>query len=176
MAAGESSNSGYDDVLLLIVERLREAVKGCNESTCYLSLDPDVVVGTGDHAVVVSPVSGTFREGSFVGGGLNFLATQAGCIVKIHCPSALDEEKRDVQALTDESLSVIRKASAVIAALCHTGDGPMGGDSWAPSRGEYALTSHFRPVNYLLTKSPEGSVRSIELSFAFDFDWDVTRQ
>jgi hypothetical protein len=176
MAVGESQSGGYDDVLLLIVERLIATVKGCNESSCYLSLDPNVVLSPADHSIAVSPVSGTFREGAFVGAGLNHLATQSGCIVKIHCPSALDEQSRDVQSITDESLGLIRKASAVIASLCNTGDGPGGGDAWAPRRGNYDLTSHFRPLNYSLDKSADGSVRGIELTFVFDFDWDVTRQ
>ena len=177
MAAGESTKGGYDEILLAIVERLIQRVEGLTDANCYLSLDPDELVpNPADHVYVVSPVSGSFREGAFVGGGLNYVASESGCTVKIHCPSLTDQRNRDHVALTDEALSVIRKASKVIAALCQTGDSPIPGDPWVPTKDDYGLTSPFRPANYSIWRHPNGAVRSIELAFAFEFDWDVTHQ
>jgi hypothetical protein len=177
MAAGESKVAGYDDVLLKVVARLIDQIEGANESNCYLSLDPDSLPSNpGDHVYVVAPVAGQFRAGAFIGGGLNHLATEAGCKVAIHCPSLIDQNQRDAVAITDASLSVLRKATAVIAALCHTGAGPLPGSAWVPRVGEYDLTGQFEPVSFALFKHANDAIRSIELSFRFSFDWDMTRR
>jgi len=169
MAAGESISADYGDVLLQVVARLQAQIPDkCNEATCYLSLDPDSLpVNPGDHVFVVGPVSGKFREGAFVGGGLNALATHSGCIVKIHCPSLLDQAHRDVQAITSTSLGLIKQATSVLQALSPQETGL----AWAPNAGGFNLTSPFTPVGYTLHKNESGAVRSIELSFAFEFDW-----
>lgn len=173
MAAGESKAGSYADILVAIVNRLRATVDGCNEATCYLSLDPDTMPSNpGDHVYVVAPVSGHFREGSFVGGGLNFLTVHSGCIVKIHCPSLIDQSLRDVVAITDQSLGLIRKASAVLASLSPQESGV----AWVPMGPEYAISSPFTPAGYSLHKSEDQAVRAIELTFRFEFDWDTTQQ
>lgn len=179
MAAGESKKAGYDEILLAVVDRLIEKLgAACNKSTCYLSLDPDQLPSNpGTHVFVVAPNSGEFDRGSFVGGGLNHLDTHSGCLVAIHSPSLTDQAKRDAIAITDETRGLIRRASAVIAALSNTGAGPVAGDAWVPTHEDgYGMTSPFTPLTYSLRRHPNDAVRSIEIAFGFDFDWDVTRQ
>jgi len=175
MAVGESKTGDYGTVLLQIVQRLRDIVETANEANCFLSLDPDDLPSNpGDHCFVVAPVSGKFDEGAFIGAGIAALTTHSGCIVKIHCPSLSDQAGRDVVAITDESLGLIRKASEVITALAaFTADQPPV-RGWVPTLSDYALTSPFRPVGYSLHKNDTGAVRAIELSFEFEFDWDTT--
>lgn len=175
MAAGESNTGDYGVVLQQIVTRLRDIVETANEANCFLSLDPDDLPNNpGDHCFVVAPVSGKFDEGAFGGAGIAALTTHSGCIVKIHCPSLVDEGGRDATAITDESLGLIRKASEVITALATftAANPPTAG--WVPTVGDYALTSPLRPVGYSLHKNATGAVRAIELSFAFEFDWDTS--
>lgn len=177
MAAGESKEADYGEVLLQVVARIIDRVDGANASTCYLALDPDSLDhNSGRHTFIVSPLSGDFSEGAFVGGGIAFLETKSGCIVKIHCPSLADKAGHDVLALTDESLGLLRKASAVISALAPSTAAHPPQAGWVPSVGDYGLTSPFRPVRYSLHKHPNNAIRSMEILFSFDFDWDTTQQ
>jgi hypothetical protein len=174
MAAGASREADYGDILLAIVARLIATVKGCNESTCYLSIDPNKLPSNpGDHVYVVAPTSGTFRAGAYIGGGLNFLGTDGGFIVKIHCPSLIDQEHRDAAALTLEGLSIIRKASEVLAALSPA---ESSSTAWVPVKGDYDLTGPLQPIGYSFDKDPNDAVRAIELAFHCPFDWDTTRR
>jgi hypothetical protein len=172
MAQGESRESDYGDVLLAIVERLIQQVKGCNQATCFFSLDPDDMPANapGDHTVIVSPASGQFRGGAFAGGGRAFLAVDGGFFVKIHCPTSQDRQDQDAIAITSKSLGVIRKGTAVLAALL---------EPWVPvvltSDGQYALTGSIEPLNFSIDKDASGSVRAIQLAFACPFDWDLTK-
>ena len=177
MAAGQSKEGDYGEVLLQIVQRLIATIKEANESTCYLSLDPDTLPNNpGDTVFVVAPLSGTFREGAFVGGGVAFLAVHSGCIVKIHCPTLIDQDHRDATAITDESLGLIRHASKVISSLSPSSLEAPSYEGWTPKGQTYLLTSPLRPVGYSLHKSENAAIRSIELTFAFEFDWDTTKQ
>ena len=177
MAYGESKEAAYDDVLDQIVERLISRVKEANQSNCYFALDPDELTSNSSLFIyVVSPVSGQFDSGAFVGAGIAGLTTHSGCIVKIHSPSLVDKRMRDAVAITDESRGILRKASAVLAALApSTADNPPQ-RGWVPSLGDYALTSPFTPVGYSLHKHPNQAIRAIELTFSFEFDWDTTKQ
>lgn len=177
MAQGESKEAAYEDVLLQIVERLIAQIKGLDKSACFFALDPDDIgTSSGRHTYIVSPVSGEFREEAFVGAGIAALATHSGCIVKIHCPSLVDQRKRDSVAITGESIGVLRKASGVLAALAPSTAAHPPAAGWVPYVGDYALTSPFTPVGYSLSKNPNGAIRSIELTFKFEFDWDTTQQ
>src|SRR5690348_9290636 len=110
MAAGESTEGDLGDVLLAIVARLIDRVKGCNEATCFLAIDPDSLpTNPGTHVVVVSSASGEFVEGMYDGGALNQLTANGGIIVKISLPTMTDQSGRDAVALTSESLGLIRK-------------------------------------------------------------------
>lgn len=177
MAVGESKEADYGEVLLQIVARLRDILKPANESTCFLSLDPDDCPSTpGDHVYVVSPVSGRFREGAWAGAGIRGLAVHLGCIVTIHCPSLTDEGGRDSDAITNESLSLIRQASAVISALApSTADDPAV-RGWIPTKESFNLTSPFEPHGVAFRKNESGAVRSVELTFQFELDWDTTQR
>lgn len=177
MAVGESKEADYGEVLLQIVARLRDILKPANEATCYLSLDPDEVPsGPGDHCYSVSPLSGKAREGAWEGAGIRGLAVHSGCIVTIHLPTLSDELTRDVVAITGESLGLIRKASAVISALApSTADDPAV-RGWIPTKEDYSLTSPFRFLGYSLHRHENKAIRSIELTFQFEFDWDTTQR
>lgn len=178
MAQGESKEANYDVVLDQIVKRLQDQLKDCNEVNCYFALDPDDLASNpADHIYVVAPVSGQFRLGAFEGGANSFVATNAGCIVKIHCPTLVDQRKRDAFAIMGESTGVLRKASAVLKALGpskHNGNGiPSAG--WVPILSGVNLTSPFVPVDYSIHKHENNAIRSIELRFSFEFDWDTTQ-
>ncbi len=180
MAAGESKTGDYGEVLLQIVQRLITVIESANEATCFLGLDPDEFpTSPGDHVFVVAPVSGRFDEGAFGGAGIAALSTHSGCVVKIHCPNLIDDGSRDVTAITNESLGLIRKASAVISALAaftQPAANSLPAAAWVPTLDSFNMTSPFRPVGYSLHKNDSGAVRAIELTFAFEFDWDTTSQ
>lgn len=173
MAQGDNREADYGEILLAIVERLKDQVKGCNKATCYFALDPDSGVkgNPGTHVVVVAPASGSFLSGAFGGGGRGALSVDGGFFVKVHCPSDLDQEHKDVQAITSASLGVIRKGTAVLAALV---------EPWLPTvkiDGDFWNASgYIQPVNFQLDKDPEDIVRAIQYGFSMPFDWDLTKQ
>lgn len=177
MAAGESRQADYGDVLLSVVQRLRDTLKGCTEANCYLSLNPNrLAPNPGNHTFVIAPVSGQFRAGAFSGAALGGLTVDGGFVVKIHCPTMLDQEQREVVSLTDESLGLIRRASAVIASLCAHGQAGISVDTWVPSKNGLELTEPPEPVNFSFDEDDKGVVRAVELSFRCAFDWDATNQ
>lgn len=177
MAQGESKAGAYDDVLTQIVARLIDQLPEISASNCYFALDPDDLTSNPSSFIyVVSPVSGDFAEGNFVGGGIAALTTHSGCIVKIHSPSLVDKRKRDEVAIMGESRGVLRKASAVIAALSPTTADHPPQAGWVPRLGDYNLTSPFRPLGYAITKHQNDAIRAIEVTFGFEFDWDTTKQ
>lgn len=172
MAAGESKEADFAEILLVIVERLRSNVKGCNPATCYFAIDPDSLTKTnpGTHVVIVSPASGRFRSGAFAGGGRNFLAVDGGFFVKIHFPTLVDQQDRDVQAITSQSIGLMRIATQVLKALL---------EPWVPAvnatAGFFHLTGSLEPLNFDISKDEKDVVRAIEFAFACPFDWDLTK-
>jgi hypothetical protein len=157
------------DILTSVVDRLRSEVPGCNEATCYLALNPDAIGNSpGDHIFVVAPMSGQFDEGMWDGGGLEQLTANGGIIVKIHCPILLDDHTKEAALLTDEKLSIIRKANKVIGVLCDP--------EWSPTKDNNELTRNpLSPSGYTIDRDSFGRVGGIELSFRCVFDWDTTR-
>jgi hypothetical protein len=168
MAAGESKEGDLADILAVIVTRLRDTVKGCSESACYLSIDPDSLNDDpGDHRFVVAPASGRFLQGAYIGAGLSNLMADGGIIVKIHLPTLSDQAGRDVVAINDEALGLVRAANSVIKSLSDTAWEPKLKDSDA-----FTLFERLIPHSYDFAKNEKG-VRAIQLGFSLTFDWST---
>lgn len=154
----------YDAIVARLIERIPQF---CNESTCYQTLNPDMVPPKpGDLMFPVAPLSGRIQESYVEGGGNEQLFVNGGAIVKIHSPLQLDQKGHDVALLSDASRGLWKVARLVLNAL----------SVWDPMKGDNEICRD--PLGFLgydITKSRRRRpLGAIELHFAVNFDWDVT--
>lgn len=112
--------STLDEILLRVVARLIDQITDANASTCYISLDPDVLPAPnpGEIVYVVSPSpSGQFDESDQDAGGTDLAVVFWPLVITIHNTAINDETGHDTEFLTNASRGVVGKATGVLKAL-----------------------------------------------------------
>lgn len=164
-----ADSASYLDILNLIVARIRATVPEFEDAgNCFLSLNPDAVPPSpGNLICIVAPMSGSFGQDYFDGGGQAQMQVSGGFIVKIHSPITLDFAGDETDFLTDteNGLGVISAMENVLRNLA----------GWSPTsvNGTHLSRDQIAPAAFHFSRNSD-RIGAAEIEFNLNFDWDVS--
>lgn len=159
-------DSSYAAVLDAVVKRLRDQLS-LNESTCFLSLTPDVPVKTAsDVYLTVSPDGGEFDQAAFDGGGDQQLTAETGVRVTVVSTLKLDRTGHDSELVSNASRGVLAVMHDVLRAL-------TGHDLLIDVDGNQALRRLIAPRGFDRPERDSERLGSISLYFGLSFDLEL---
>ncbi len=161
-----------DLIFTQIVARLIDQVSNANDSTCYISLDPDDLpaANAGEFIFVVTPaVSGNFDDGLFDGGGQSQTTVRWPVVVTVWSTVIRDASGHDTQFLTHATLGIIAQGTLVLKALA-------GHDLQdAEDTPSEILAQPIFPSDAALDRrDPPSGKGFIQFGFEVIFDWDLS--
>lgn len=158
-------------LLLAVVEQLKAEISGLEESTCFISLNPDDEPADtpGSLWITVSPGGGQFDKELWTGGGREQATVDTTFTVAVHSPVQLDQKGRDVEVLTNESLGVLQMLDQVIDTLS--------GWDYITDLGDPTEETHTRdplvPSGWTYPQRPTDRHGWIGMVFEVKFDWEM---
>lgn len=166
------TDTTLDEILTQVVARLRDQISDANDSTCYLSMDPNDLraPNSGEFIYVVTPAtSGRFDDGAFDGGGQSMTTVNWPIVVTVHSLAMLDETGRDASFITHATLGIVAKGTNILKALA--GHDLQDAED-VPSE---ILDQPIFPSDAALDRSqPEKGKGLMQFGFMVVFDWDLS--
>lgn len=136
--------------------------------TCVYLLNPNTAPpppNPGETFCCISPTSGNFDEGLFIGGGAGQVTVFWGITAKIYALLQTDEVGRSKNFLTDSTDGILAGLQKVMKALV--------GQDLTDSGGNQFLRELIMPADFVFDHS-DPRLGSVEASFKLSFDWDLS--